>query len=337
MPLTVEVVTAIDDLELAARLVVEGLRTGGERSPFLGVGAEFKQHRPYQHGDDLKHVDWKASARHDRLLTRQLHETTNASVLLVLDTSASMAFPEGAHRKFRYAQVAAAALAWLAIDQGHAVGLLTTVPDATAAEGARLVYVAPRTGALHRRLLLAELARLTPAGTWAAARTVQRAAALLRRRGVLVVLSDFYDDEETVRRALREAARRGHDVRQWQLVAPEERALPAGGAQELEDLETGARRLVDVATLGAAYATAHAAFLERCRTGAQRDGIVWALLDTRVPPERALREVLRAMPGGASRGSSSTGTASPHDASRGSTPAGMATPDDASASRARRS
>lgn len=298
MPLTADVIAAIDDLELAARLVVEGLRTGAERSPFLGGGAEFQQHRPYQAGDDLKHVDWKVSARHDRLLTRQLRETTNATVLIVLDTSASMAFPEGAHAKFRAAQVAAAALAWLVIEQGHAVGLLTTVPDANGPDGVRLVYVAPRTGRAHRRALLAAIARLQPAAVWPAVQTVRRASALLRRRSVLVVLSDFYDDEDAVRRTLGDAARRGHDVRQWQFVAPEERALPRGGVHELEDLETGARRLVDASALSAAYVEAHGAFLGRCRKGAQRDGIAYALVDTGLPPARALRDAMHgaAMP-----------------------------------------
>lgn len=296
MPLTANVVAAIDDLELAARLVVEGLRTGAERSPFLGGGAEFQQHRPYQVGDDLKHVDWKASARHDRLLTRQLRETTNATVLIVLDTSASMAFPDGPHGKFRSAQVAAAALTYLVIEQGHAVGVLTTTPDARAPDGTRLVYVAPRSGRAHRRAVLAALSRLQPSAMWPAVQTLRRASALLRRRSVLVVLSDFYDDEAAVRRALSEAARRGHDVRQWQFVSPEERTLPPGGVQELEDLETGARRLVDAPTVARAYAEAHGAFLERCRTGAQRDGIAYALIDTALPPERALREALLRVP-----------------------------------------
>ena len=293
MPLSAEVVAAIDDLELAARLIVEGLRTGEARSPFVGVGVEFRQHRPYQLGDDVKHVDWKASARHDRLLTRQLHETTNASVLIVLDTSASMAYPDGAHGKFRYARLLAAALAWLASSQGHAVGLLTSVPDATATDGQRLLYVAPRTGRLHVRAVLAALSRLQPAGRWPAERTLRRANALLRRRGVLVAISDFYDDEAAVRRALAEAARRGHDVRQWQVVAPEERALRAGGTLELEDLETGARQLVETGRVAARYAEAHTAFLARWRTGARRDGIAYAQVHTDAPPDRVLRDALQ--------------------------------------------
>src|SRR3954469_2848762 len=92
--LSASVVAAIDDLELAARIVVEGLRTGGHRSPFHGYSTEFRQHRPYRAGDDLKYLDWKVFARSDRLYTRQYRETTNLSVLIAIDTSASMAYPD---------------------------------------------------------------------------------------------------------------------------------------------------------------------------------------------------------------------------------------------------
>src|SRR3954471_12293355 len=110
--LSADVVAAIDDLELAARIVVEGLRTGGHRSPFHGYSTEFRQHRPYRSGDDLKHLDWKLFGRSDRLYTRQFRETTNLSVLIVLDTSASMAYPPDGVSKFRYGQIAAAALSY---------------------------------------------------------------------------------------------------------------------------------------------------------------------------------------------------------------------------------
>src|SRR3954469_24552308 len=103
--LSADVISAIHDLELGARLVVGGLRTGGHRSPFHGYSTEFRQHRPYRTGDDLKYLDWKLFARSDRLYTRQFRETTNLSVLLVLDTSASMAFPAEGASKFRYGQI----------------------------------------------------------------------------------------------------------------------------------------------------------------------------------------------------------------------------------------
>src|SRR5262249_1678490 len=149
------VVAAIDDLELAARIVVEGLRTGGHRSPFHGYSTEFRQHRPYRVGDDLKYLDWKLFARSDRLYTRQFRETTNLSVMLALDSSASMAFPDDGSgvSKFRYGQIVAAALAYLVSEQGHAVGLMTI-------DSRRLAYMPARGGRPHLRSLLARIDRL---------------------------------------------------------------------------------------------------------------------------------------------------------------------------------
>jgi uncharacterized protein (DUF58 family) len=283
--LSASVVAAIDDLELAARLVVEGLRTGGHRSPFHGYSTEFRQHRPYRTGDDLKYLDWKLFGRCDRLYTRQFRETTNLSVMIVLDASASMAFPEQGLSKFRYATIAAAALSYLVSEQGHAVGFMTL------ADG-KLAYVPARGGRPHLRSLLARLDRLTPHGAWDGPRVIARGAELLQRRGVVIVISDFYDREDDTRRELRHVAQRGHDVAMLQVLSPDELALPFAGSLEVEDLESGERRLVDADTAGARYAGEMDAFLDRCRSHALRDGIDYALLRTDAAPEVALRDYL---------------------------------------------
>jgi len=284
--LSPSVVAAIDDLELAARLVVEGMRTGGHRSPFHGFSPEFRQHRPYRLGDDLKHLDWKLYARSDRLYTRQFRETTNLSVLLVLDRSASMAFPEsGGVSKFRYAQVLCAALAYLVSEQGHAVGLVTT-------EGEKLVYVAPRGGRVHLRSLVARIDRLVASDAWNGPQALARGVQLLQRRGVVLVVSDFYDDEDAMRREMRLAVQRGHDVAMLQVMAAEELSLPFHDHVELEDLETGAVRLVDASGVAASYQAAVRGFLDRCRTAALRDGVDYALFTTSTPLEVALRAYL---------------------------------------------
>jgi uncharacterized protein (DUF58 family) len=283
--LSASVVAAIDDLELAARIVVEGLRAGAHRSPFHGYSTEFRQHRPYRAGDDLKYLDWKLFARTDRLYTRQFRETTNLSVMLALDTSASMAYPPAGVSKFRYGQIITAALAYLVSDQGHAVGLMTMT-------GGKLTYVPARGGRPHLRSLLARLDGLTAAGTWEADRVIARGAQLLDRRGIVIVLSDFYDREEETRRELRRVAQRGHDVAMMQLVTPAELSLPFTGHIELEDLESGERRLVDPADVAADYAAAFHGFLERCRGGAYRDGVDYVLMTTDTPPQTALRDYL---------------------------------------------
>jgi uncharacterized protein (DUF58 family) len=279
------VVAAIDDLSLAARLVVEGTRVGGHRSPLQGFSTEFRQHRPYQPGDDLKYLDWKAYARTDRLYTRQFRETTNLGVMLVLDTSASMAFPEEGVSKFRYATILAAALAHLLLTQGDAVGLLTMQDGAW-------THLPVRGGPLHRRALIAQLDRLRPSGAWDAPRAIERSAELLARRGVIIVLSDFYDAEAETRRAMRRAQRRGHDVAMWQVIAPAERELPATGDHTFVDLESGVERVISARVARTAYARAMDDFLARCAHEAQRDGIEYALLSTDAPPERALRQLL---------------------------------------------
>ena len=279
------VVAAIDDLELAARLVVEGLRAGGHKSPFHGYSAEFQQHRPYRAGDDLKYFDWKLLARTDRLYSKQFRETTSLSLMIVLDSSASMAFPEEGLSKFRYASIVAAALAWLVSTQGDAVGLMTMSGDA-------LSYLPARGGRPHLRSLIAHIDRLTPGGAWQPERVIPRAAELLKRRGIVVVISDFYDAEEETRRELRRVAKRGHDVALLQITAPEETDFPYRGDLEFQDLETGERRLVDAGAIALQYRASMSEFLERCRTAAQRDGLDYALIATDTAPERALRNYL---------------------------------------------
>ena len=283
--LSPSVVAAIDDLELAARLVVEGMRTGGHRSPFHGFSTEFRQHRPYRAGDDLKHLDWKLYARSDRLYTRQFRETTNLAVLLVLDRSASMAFPESGVSKFRYAQVLCAALAYLVSEEGHAVGLMTT-------EGDKLTYLPPRGGRVHLRALIARVDRLVASDGWDGPQALARGSQLLQRRGVVLTVSDFYDDEQAMRREMRRAAQRGHDVAMLQIMATEELTLPFNDHVELEDLETGTIRLVDARGAAAAYETAMRSFLDRCRASALRDGVDYALFTTTTPLEVALRAYL---------------------------------------------
>ena len=279
------VVAAIDDLEVVARYIVEGLRTGEHRSPFHGFSAEFSQYRPYRPGDDLKYLDWKVLARTDRLYTRQFKETTNLSAMLVVDASASMAYPQNGVSKFAYARMIAAALAYLLVQQGDAVGLMTSVDG-------KLIYLPPRGGKTHLRRLLAELAKLKPSGSWTPSSVVTRATELLRRRGVVLMLSDFYDDEEATLRELKRAARRGHESAILQIMSKAEIEFPYTGGTEFEDLESPARRIVDAAAIGRGYRAKVAEFLERWRTDARSGGLDYALFTTDRPPDEALRGYL---------------------------------------------
>lgn len=283
---------ALRDLELLARTTVEGLRQGLHRSPFHGYNAEFSQYRHYRPGDDLKYVDWKAFGRSDRLYSRQFRETTNLGALFVIDASRSMAFPASGASKFALAQATAAILATLVIDQGDAAGVL-----ALGGAGA-VTYLPPRSGRHHLHACLSALARLDADGRESIAAALQRSASLLRRRGLIVVLSDFYDEEPALNE-VRRLARMGHDVVVIHIAAPEEVTLPAAGAVEFEDLETGATVVTSPAAIDAEYRRQYAEFIARVRGQVERDGLDYLRLVSGEPLEPALRRFLVGRRGGA--------------------------------------
>jgi uncharacterized protein (DUF58 family) len=273
----------ISDLELVARILAQGLVSGLHRSPFHGYSAEFSQYRHYRPGDDLKYVDWKLVARTDRVYTKQFRETTNVAAIVVVDTSASMAFPDGATSKFRYARIAAAALAHLISSQGDTIGLLSDQE-----------FLPPKAGRRHLRRLLASLSGLAVSPSWASAASIRRAAERLGRRGLLLVFSDFYDDEDATFAEMRRAARLGHEVVVFQVISREEIAFGYRQDAEFVDLETGRTLAVDAKAARREYLDAMTAFLERCRLRARAEGYQYSLMVTDIPHEHALRSFLLA-------------------------------------------
>lgn len=279
------VLASIADLEFVARVTVDGTIAGFHRSPFHGYSAEFSQYRHYRPGDDLKYVDWKLLARTDRVFTRQYRETTNMAAQMALDTSGSMAFSGSAGvSKIAYARMLAAALAHLVSRQGDAAGLVTY-----AAQVGR--YLPSRTGASHLRSLLLALTRVGAAGGTATGAALRRTIDLLRRRGAIFVISDLYDEDESVERELRRAARIGHDVAVFHVLTREEVEFPYRGDLEFEDLESGARLRTGSGS-ATSYRRDFGAFLDRWRTRCLREGILYTRALTDAPLDGVLRSYL---------------------------------------------
>ena len=281
------VLSAISDLELVARVTVDGTIAGLHRSPFHGYSAEFSQYRPYRAGDDLKYVDWKLYARTDRFFTKQFRETTNLLALLAVDASASMGYA-GANgvAKFTYARLLAAALAHLLTGQGDGIGLVVY-------DDAVRQFIPSRTGRSHARSLLVALSKMEPRGRTAAASALRRAAELLKRRGLLLLFSDLYDDEAALDRELRRAVRMGHEVAIFHVLTAEEMTLGLGGGEiELEDLESGRTVLTRASAAREAYRARFGDFLDRWRTRCTSHGIDYTRAMTATPLDEALRGFL---------------------------------------------
>lgn len=276
-------VAALGGLELAS--AVRHRRTGDGVHAALRHGREeeFFQHRPYVRGDDLRAVDWRASARTGHLLLKERHQPSRRPLTLLLDTSASMAFPDGA-TKLRQAQVLAAALAFLALRRGDSVEVSRL--DGTAF--ARVARLRPAPRALHA--IQGALAPLAVSGDGDVATALARAGASIARNGLVVVLSDLYGDEVRFRHAIA-SLRRVSEVAVVHVLAAGERQIPAG-SPALVELEGGGVVSLDAAAI-AAHATRVVAWRERLGNAVRGTGAEWVEADAAEPARAVLTRWLR--------------------------------------------
>jgi uncharacterized protein (DUF58 family) len=222
----------ISDLALLARTVVDGFMHGLHRSSRMGLSLDFAEHRPYQPGDDIRRIDWRAFGRTDRHYVKEYEADTNAGVVFALDASASMDFGTGPLTKFHYGRALVASLAWLSQRQGDRVGLVTFADD--------LQEVIPPS-TRHLQLVLHTLGRARAAGVGRLPHSLERAARVTSRAGIVVVVSDCYEEPAAVGRAIDALRARGHEVILFHLVDPGERDLPWNTPATFQDAESGVR------------------------------------------------------------------------------------------------
>ncbi len=286
----------VASFELRARLVVEGFVTGLHRSPFHGFSVEFAEHRAYNAGDDLRHVDWKVYGRSDRLYVKQYEEETNLRHYVVLDTSASMRHAGAAGvTKLDYGATLAGALHVLMARQRDATGLM-------AFDRTIHTTVRPGTTRGHVRGLLATLDALAaspPEGTaTSAAAALHGVADRIPRRALVVVISDLFDtDSDTadeMLRALRHLRHRGHEVVVFHVTdhATEGRFEVGDLPVRVRDLESGEERTLQPAQVRAAYREAAGAFTLAFQRACRAAGVDYEPLDTARPYADALRAYL---------------------------------------------
>ncbi len=117
------VVSKLKNIEIQAKLVVEGFITGLHKSPNHGFSVEFAEHRPYNSGESLRNIDWKIWGKTDKLFIKKYEEETNLRCHVVFDVSDSMKYPTEGISKLEYGAYLAASLQYLMIKQRDAAGL----------------------------------------------------------------------------------------------------------------------------------------------------------------------------------------------------------------------
>ena len=157
---------------------------GLHRSPYHGFSVEFSSYRKYSPGDELKFVDWRVFGRTDKFYVKQFEETTNLNCYLALDLSGSMRMADDGVSKQRYAGFIAAALAYLMLKQGDAVGLATFCGEH--------FDLIPSSGRLnHLYTILRQITSVQPEGKTRFAHHMSLLAQHVRGRSLIAIVSDL--------------------------------------------------------------------------------------------------------------------------------------------------
>lgn len=231
-----EVMRAIRRIEIRTRRLVNQGMGGEYHSVFKGRGMEFSEVREYQAGDDVRTIDWNVTSRTGSLHVKKFVEERELTVLLAVDVSRSGDFGSVARSKLETAAEVAAVLAFSAVRNNDRVGLLLFTDEIEA-------HVPPARGGEHVLRVVREVLCHEPRGRGTdIGKALRSAMTSLKKRSIVFVISDFIDANYEF--ALRVAARR-HDVVAISVSDPREVELPNLGLIEVEDAETGERRLVD--------------------------------------------------------------------------------------------
>lgn len=295
MLVTSDLITKLAPLDLKARHIVEGFISGLHKSPYHGFSIEFAEHRPYNQGDEIKHVDWKVFGKSDRLYVKQYEEETNLKAHILLDVSSSMLFKYHAEwNKLQYGVHLAAALMHLMHKQRDAVGLYlfdrglreSLRPKATLSHLRRMYAM------LEKELSIQDEIRKETRITEAAG-VLHQIADTVSQRGLIILISDLLEDRaasEPLQKALNHLRHNKHEVLVLHLVERRsERELDVKSERLLlKDLESSNSMMIEASQIKEDYKKRINSYLDEIRLFCDAQQITFEEIDTEASFEKAL-------------------------------------------------
>ena len=241
-------------LSLNARSPMLGNVSGRHRSPIRGSAIEFAQYRKYVPGDGTRRLDWRTWGRTDRYYIQEFEADTNLRLCLIIDTSGSMGYGDPGSTRLDYARRLGGTLAYLAGQQGDAVGLYS------ASVGFQR-ETPPRRGPHHLGLVLDQIGGLKAEGETGLVRAIHEAAEKISQRALVVILSDFLFPPEPLREAFQHLRFRKHDVSVYHLLDRQEIDFHFDRPTRFRDLEGGDSILADPTLIQRRYREAVGQYL----------------------------------------------------------------------------
>jgi uncharacterized protein (DUF58 family) len=231
-----EMMGRVRKLELKARRLVRESFSGEYLSSFRGQGLDFDDFREYQHGDEVRFIDWNVTARMNTPFVRKFREERELSVVIAVDVSGSADYGSVSLSKREIAAETAAVLGFSALHNGDKVGLLVFAHEP-------LLFIPPEKGSRHLLRMIREILVAKPQnpGT-SVAEACDFLVRTLRRKSLVFMISDFFS--ESLEKPIGKLARK-HETVALRVMDPLETELPKGGKVVMIDPETGFQTLVN--------------------------------------------------------------------------------------------
>ena len=281
-----DIFSKIENLSLRAKYVVDGYIIGLHKSPYHGFSAEFSDHRLYQKGDEIKHLDWKLWAKTDRYYIKQFEEETNLRCQILLDQSASMEFKSNDISKLDYAINLSAALAYLILKQQDAVGL--SVFDSIIK-----TYISPKSKQTHLNKLLLELSNVKGGTETKISKILHKTAEGIKKRGLIILISDLFDDVEEIISGLKHFRHKGHEIIVFHILDPKEINLDYDNKIKFVDLETADSIETDPMHIKKEYNKKINAYINNLKLSCGKNKVDYVQIQTNQSLEVALSSYLR--------------------------------------------
>jgi len=219
----------IPDLFLRSRLILKGYLSGIHEVPYKGSSAEFSQYREYVLGDDFSKLDWKAYLRSGKYYVKESDDETNAGMLFLLDSSASMKFAG----KFEYAKTLVFLFAYVCAKQNdifsYAIFSDSLKAYRKTGTGRSAIFEAAR-----------DIASAEALGGTEMLKSLEKVFEKTKESSFVFLITDMGDDEEGIIDAMAGMRVRRHDSIIFRLSSRREESRELLDRASLRDVETGA-------------------------------------------------------------------------------------------------
>lgn len=223
----------VEKFKLYTKNIVHGYITGIHKSPFHGFSVEFSDHRPYNTGDSIDHVDWKLFAKTNKYFIKRYEDETNVPVYVVIDHSNSMNFQSDSKTldKLSYSKIIAATLAYLALSQRDAIGLFTVNDTITS-------FLPAKSKQNWLDQFIQNLNTTSNEGNTSLSNCLHNITEKIKKRNCVIIISDFLEDLNDIFSALNHLKHNMNDVILVNVNDLKELDFKYNSALEIYDLES---------------------------------------------------------------------------------------------------